>query len=45
MIIYKITNTLNNKSYIGQSINSLEDRWKQHLYTSKTKKISFYESY
>lgn len=26
--IYKITNTLNNKSYIGQSIN-IEERWKR----------------
>lgn len=27
--IYKITNTLNNKCYIGQSVN-VADRWKQH---------------
>lgn len=32
--IYKITNTLNNKCYIGQSIN-IENRWKQHIYESK----------
>lgn len=32
--IYKITNTLNNKCYIGQSIN-IEVRWKQHIYLSK----------
>lgn len=30
MIIYKITNTINNKVYIGQTIRSLSDRWKQH---------------
>lgn len=30
MIIYKITNTQNNKVYIGQTINSLEQRWKRH---------------
>lgn len=29
--IYKITNTINNKVYIGQSIN-IEDRWKKHKY-------------
>lgn len=29
--IYKITNTLNNKVYIGQSID-VETRWLQHLY-------------
>lgn len=28
--IYKITNKINNKSYIGQSIN-IEHRWKEHL--------------
>ena len=30
MIIYKITNIQNGKMYIGQTINSLEDRWKRH---------------
>lgn len=30
MFIYKITNTTNGKSYIGQTINSVEKRWKRH---------------
>ena len=30
MIIYKITNKITNKVYIGQTINSLEDRWHRH---------------
>lgn len=30
MIIYKITNLLNSKVYIGQTSKSLEERWKQH---------------
>ena len=30
MIIYKITNLKNNKVYIGQTVNSLEDRWRRH---------------
>lgn len=30
MIIYKITNKINNKVYIGQTIRTLEDRWKRH---------------
>ena len=30
MIIYKITNKQNGKIYIGQTINSLEQRWKRH---------------
>ena len=29
-IIYKITNTINNKIYIGQTIQSLQNRWKRH---------------
>jgi len=33
--IYKITNTLNNKCYIGQSID-IETRWLEHIYESKT---------
>ena len=33
-IIYVITNIKNNKKYVGQTINSLEKRWKKHL--SKT---------
>ena len=30
MLIYKITNKLNNKCYIGQTIVSADERWKQH---------------
>ena len=30
MFIYKITNKINNKSYIGQTINTPEARWKRH---------------
>lgn len=30
MYIYKITNILNNKCYIGQTINTIEERWKRH---------------
>ena len=30
--IYKITNTKNEKVYIGQSTN-IEERWKQHKYS------------
>lgn len=31
MIIYKITNKINNKIYIGQTINPLLKRQKQHI--------------
>lgn len=30
MYIYKITNLLNDKIYIGQTITSVEQRWKRH---------------
>lgn len=29
--IYKITNLIDNKCYIGQTINTIEERWKNHL--------------
>lgn len=37
MIIYKITNKLNGKSYIGQTTQTLSQRWYQHKYNSKDK--------
>ena len=30
MIIYKVTNLINNKTYIGQTIQDLKIRWKSH---------------
>ena len=33
-LIYKITNTKNHKSYIGQTCRGLEARWKQHVYNA-----------
>lgn len=30
MLIYKITNKINNKCYIGQTIKDAETRWKEH---------------
>lgn len=29
--IYKITNTINNKCYIGKTYKSVQQRWKEHL--------------
>ena len=31
MLIYKITNLINGKVYIGQTIKTLDQRWKQHV--------------
>lgn len=36
--IYKITNLINNKSYIGQTIQNLKDRWYRHCGTTKNQK-------
>lgn len=36
MIVYKITNKITNKSYIGCSKHSLEERWKSHVYKSNS---------
>ena len=34
MIIYKITNKITNKVYIGQTSIKLEARWKKHIYSA-----------
>lgn len=37
-IIYKITNRINGKIYIGETTQSLQDRWKQHRIDYKKEK-------
>lgn len=32
--IYKVTNKVNGKMYIGQTTRTIEQRWKQHVYSS-----------
>lgn len=45
MIIYKATNLINNKIYIGKTVLSLEQRIKNHLKKSKTnKRIYFHKA-
>ena len=36
--IYKITNTINNKIYIGKTVNTIEYRWHQHVREAHNKK-------
>ena len=33
--IYKITNRLNQKAYIGKTIYTVEERWQEHIRDSK----------
>jgi predicted GIY-YIG superfamily endonuclease len=35
--IYKITNTINGKVYIGQTIQPLDKRWSQHKRSARMK--------
>lgn len=36
--IYKITNNINGKGYVGQTIQPIENRWAQHIATSSQNK-------
>ncbi len=42
MFIYKITNKINGKSYIGQTIRSIRERWENHKTTAKYLKRDTY---
>jgi len=44
MIIYKATNLLNGKSYIGQTIGPLKYRIREHLHDSKKPKFYFHKA-
>lgn len=43
--IYKATNIANGKMYIGQTSQSINNRWKQHLYESTHESGSSYNNY
>lgn len=38
MLIYLVRNTINNKWYVGQTIGTLDERWKRHVQRSKNTK-------
>ncbi len=42
MIIYKITNIINGKIYIGQTIKTVEERWKQHYYEANNGSVFYF---
>lgn len=44
MIVYKITNSVNNKIYIGQTSRSLVKRWEEHIKESSYRKSKFYNA-
>lgn len=39
-IVYKITNTLNNKCYVGYTKFSIDKRWNQHIHRSNKRNIN-----
>lgn len=41
-IIYCITNTENNKKYVGQTTKTLQERWKGHIAESNNKSVQGY---
>jgi group I intron endonuclease len=42
MFIYKITNTINGKAYIGLTTKSVRSRWKAHISNAFAKNIQYY---
>lgn len=44
MVIYKITNIINGKSYIGQTIRSPKKRWEEHKKNALLINTPFYQS-
>lgn len=42
--IYKITNTINDKVYIGQTVKTLDERWQNHCYDSRTGNAKIYRA-
>ena len=45
MIVYKITNTINNKIYIGVTTRTLEERWREHKSRVKERTSHLYSAF
>lgn len=39
--IYKITNSINQKPYVGKTVSSIQERWRDHVYEAFTKHSSY----
>ena len=42
MVIYKVTNLINNTVYIGKTIQTIKDRKADHLYRAKSGKVTYF---
>lgn len=45
MIVYKITNTINNKIYIGVTTRTLDERWREHKNRVKERTSHLYSAF
>lgn len=45
MIIYKITNRINGKLYVGQTTQTLQERWQQHVWDASKPRCRHYPFY
>ena len=43
-LIYKHTNTINRKAYVGQTTQTMEERWGDHIYDSMRLDYKFYRA-
>lgn len=43
--IYVITNQINDKQYIGQTVNTIKRRWQEHICSSRQKSTRTYPLY
>jgi len=39
LVIYKITNIINGKIYVGKTTRSLKDRWNRHIYDALSNRL------